>query len=569
MNVEYVRIYKSVHTWVGIVSGMALFIAFYAGALNIFKEPLNRWAAPPAQERRLTPLADTNDLINQTLASKPSVAKGFVVYLEEDERTPARMAWRTRGPGEREDNLSAPITHISSLDQQGKAHVETYQSNHLASFIDQLHRVVGLPVDNDMNRWLMGVFATLYALALISGVVILLPSLTKDLFALRIGKNLKRMWLDAHNVVGVVSLPFHIVIAVTAVVFAYHNPIYEVQDRTIHSDAKPANAQRERTASKVMLSRDPADMMSPVALVDKVKAFSPSFEPSFLQYRKVGEASAEVRIWGKDPAGIMPRPRGGFVSVDPYTGKITSSDRMPGKQDAPALIIHSLFALHMGAFGGVAVQWMYFLLGLAGAWLFYSGNLLWLESRRVKTLAGGSNSKSSTSQRRQVKIMANACVGVCLGSICGISLSIVSAKWLHGHVENMAAAHQLLYYGIFFAAVAWSFWRGAARAAIHLLGLAAALTLAIPVTSLLGWLLPDLGLWAHGSAASLGVDTVGLVGSLFFAWLAFVTKRRAFFGPSDSIWSLKSTTSSDIAIQTDFTQQPASAELPQMRHIKY
>ncbi len=540
MKTEYVRIYKSVHTWVGIVSGMALFIAFYAGALNIFKEPLNRWAAPPIQERRLIPLADTQDLITKTLTSSPSAEKGFLVYLEDAEHIPARMAWRVRGPGDGEDNASAPITHVASLDLQGKAQVEAFQGNRLASFIDHLHRVVGLPVDNDMNRWVMGVFATLYALALISGLVILLPSLAKDLFALRIGKNLKRMWLDTHNVVGVLSLPFHIVIAVTAVVFAYHDPIYALQDKTIHAGAKPADDQRGRAAAKAAVRRDPAEMLSPVALVDKVKAFSPTFEPAFMQYRRVAEASAEVRVWGKDAAGIMPRPRGGFVSLDPYSGKITSSDRMPGRQDGPALIIHSLFALHMGAFGGVAVQWMYFLLGLAGAWLFYSGNLLWVESRCVKPFRGASGSDAPPLQRRHVQLMANACVGVCLGSVCGISLSIVSAKWLHAHVENMAAGHQWVYYGMFFAALAWSFWRGAARAAVHLLCLAAAFTLAIPASSLLGWLLPGLGLWAHGSAASLSVDAVGLVGGMCFAWLALATRQRVLFGPSHSIWSVKS-----------------------------
>lgn len=540
MKTEYIRIYKSVHTWVGIVSGMALFIAFYAGAIGVFKEPLNRWAAPPTQ-KIFTPLVDTQDLIVKTLANSPSAKKGFLIYLEDAEHIPARMAWRVRGSGDGEDNASAPITHVASLDQQGNAKVEKFQGNRLATFIDHLHRVVGLPADNDMNRWVMGVFATLYALALISGLVILLPTLAKDLFALRIGKNLKRMWLDAHNVVGVVSLPFHIIIAVTAVVFAYHDPIYFVQDKTIHADSKPSKRQLERSAIKNTAKRDPASMMSPVILIGKVRAFSPSFEPTFLQYRNIEEANAEVRVWGKDAAGILPRPRGGFVSLDPYSGNITSSDRMPSKQDTPALIIHSLFALHMGAFGGLAVQWMYFFMGLAGAWLFFSGNLLWVESRRVRPLRGASVTDAPPLQRRHVQIMANACVGVCLGCVCGLSLSIVSAKWLHGHVENMTAGHQWVYYGMFFAALGWSFWRGAAHAAIHLLWLAAAFTLAIPATSLLACLLPSLGLWAYGNAASLGVDAVGLIGGLCFAWLAILTRKRALYGSSDSIWSIKST----------------------------
>ncbi|MFC6805576.1 PepSY domain-containing protein [Methylophaga thalassica] len=47
VKADIIRTYKSLHTWVGIISGMALFIAFYAGALTIFKEPISHWATPP------------------------------------------------------------------------------------------------------------------------------------------------------------------------------------------------------------------------------------------------------------------------------------------------------------------------------------------------------------------------------------------------------------------------------------------------------------------------------------------------------------------------------------------
>lgn len=69
----------------------------------------------------------------------------------------------------------------------------------------------------------MEIVATLYTLALPSGVIVLLPTLAKKFFALRVGKNLKRMWLDARNVVGILSLPFPLVTVQSAVVFAYHD----------------------------------------------------------------------------------------------------------------------------------------------------------------------------------------------------------------------------------------------------------------------------------------------------------------------------------------------------------
>src|SRR5690606_40471958 len=76
--------------------------------------------------------------------------------------------------------------------------------------------------------------AMMYGLALVSGLIIFLPSLAKDLFALRLGKNLKLMWKDAHNAIGFFSLPFHLVIALTTVVFAFHDQIYDMQDVFIY-----------------------------------------------------------------------------------------------------------------------------------------------------------------------------------------------------------------------------------------------------------------------------------------------------------------------------------------------
>ena len=44
---DLVRMYRDIHRWVGIVCGLFLFIAFYAGAIAMFEIPIQRWASPP------------------------------------------------------------------------------------------------------------------------------------------------------------------------------------------------------------------------------------------------------------------------------------------------------------------------------------------------------------------------------------------------------------------------------------------------------------------------------------------------------------------------------------------
>ena len=531
MRADFVRNYKSVHTWTGILSGLALFIAFYAGALTVFKEPLLRWTTPPSAILQPVPLDAVQPLIAQTLASQPAALRGVTLKVENGQAIP-RLEWKVRDP--QADDHDDRNTHFyaATLAADGSVQVREEHPSQLVEFIDVLHRVVGLPADIDPYRWIMGVVAALYFVALISGVVVLLPSLVKDFFALRVGKNLKRMWLDAHNVVGIVSLPFHIVMALSAVVFAYHDQIYAVQDRMIHQGqwTQPPAAPQGKPGNAP--ARNPADMLLPSQLVQIVRQAAPGFEPNGLQYTQATGPRPMVRVWGKDPQAVSPRATGGFAALDPYSGKLLSTDYLSGQQSTPNLFISSFFALHMASFGGTAVSWLYFLLGLAGAWLFYGGNLLWVEARRKAQRKGG----AMPTQRRDTAIMAAATVGVCLGCVAGLSLTLAAAKWLPGRVADLAGWHVGIYYSVFLASVAWAFWRGAARAAAPLVWLAAGCTLAIPLSTLLGWLLPASGVWAD--SATLGVDATALAGSLALAWMARATARRTHHGPADSVWAV-------------------------------
>src|SRR5690606_34911287 len=89
--------------------------------------------------------------------------------------------------------------------------VEVPYRSGVVDFVYDLHFTAGLP--RKSGTWLFGLVCVLYGLALVSGVVLYAPAFLKDLFALRVGRNLKRMWQDAHNVIGVLSLPFHVIFA--------------------------------------------------------------------------------------------------------------------------------------------------------------------------------------------------------------------------------------------------------------------------------------------------------------------------------------------------------------------
>lgn len=520
MRSDIIRTYKSVHTWTGILTGLFLFVAFYAGAITVFEQPLQRWSSPPAKVEP-TPLNQASELIALTNAVRPESRRELTLHLGEGVDIPARLTWQKS----REDD--EPMS--SSLTEDGGILVTRLRPPGLAQFIDDLHRTGGLPVEVELGAAVMGVVSGLYVLALVSGLIVLLPSLVKDLFALRIGPNLKRMWLDAHNLVGLISLPFHLIIAVSAVVFGLHDEIYDTLDRVVYEGNLPKIMRNTSPLAAIPRDQSPAEMLPPEDLLARVRALAPGFKPYALEYRAAGTGGATVRVWGKDERYLM---RGkGFAAMSPVTGEIVNTDYLPGHQSAYAAVVASFFSLHFASFGGATVKWSYLALGLAGAFLFYSGNLLWIESRRRKERAAG----GPVSQSRNTVWMAALTVGVCLGCVAGTSAAVVASKWLNGRVANMELWLGCVYYAVFVGSVGWAFARGADRAGSHLLWLSAATTAAIPATNLMAVTMPVLGLWVWSD--SWGVDAVALAAALFLAWMAILTARRARFGPRDSVWA--------------------------------
>src|SRR3546814_20023421 len=82
-------------------------------------------------------------------------------------------------------------------------------------------------------------------------------------------------------------------------------------------------------------------------------------------------------------------------------------------------------------------------------------------------------------------------------------------------------------------AVIWSLVRGAARSGMELLWVATAATVMIPLASLAAMV--GVG-WSHAGTDRL-IDGVAIIGAVAFAAMARATRRRAFGGPRDRVWS--------------------------------
>jgi uncharacterized iron-regulated membrane protein len=386
MQSATIRTFQTVHTWTGLIAGFALFVAFYAGALTVFHDDIAAWQNPPwrsAQDANVP----VSTLIDRLIAQHPETRDDFGIVLPSDGAHAAYAYWQDKD-----------IPTASEM----AAPSEVAGRGDLADFVYALHDSLGLPV---VGLYLMGIVSVLYGLALVSGLLIHLPQLVKDLFAMRVGHNIKRLWQDAHNAIGVLSLPFHIIFAVTGSILCLFT-LTLVALNVIAFDGKlfGAFAQAVATAPTVTASGTPAVMLSPEQLTERARSAAlatgvTSFEPDYLHYTHYGDRNAIVEVRGLSQHTLGTY---GTVALSGDDGRVLAT-HVGAKLSINGISNSSLYALHFGSYGGSTVRWLYFALGLAGAFLFYSGNLLWIESRRKRR---------HVDQPRRTRIMARATIGV-------------------------------------------------------------------------------------------------------------------------------------------------------------
>ncbi len=522
VRTDILRLAKELHTWVGICAGILLFICFFAGGLSMFQHDLSKWATPPQQSLHTVELHQYNDLVSQVQQQYPEAQKSFQINLNSKEFHYAPIQWQPAQSQAHDDHAfdTDQSAMLATLKPDGTLQVEQENLSKLGWLIEQLHETAGIPGmlgHHTLGVYVMGVVSVLYFLALMTGLIILLPTLVKDYFAIRQGKNKKRFWLDAHNVIGITSLPFHILISVTVIVFAFHDLFYDGLGQLV-TKGKPLF---ERSAAVQVA--DPVPQLDVEKILLQVQQQALGYEVSSVSFNNLDQpAKASARVSLYSPDQMLRGDNFDVMFFNPYQPAPYSTANLNTQSSGLDQLIRSMFSLHFGNYGGDFTRWLYLALGLGGAFLFYSGNILWIESRvrRQKN-----PNLALPAQRKDVQFIANLTIGACLGTVFGIVMSMLIGRWayvLSPELYSINAWFMYIYYAIFIFSLMLSFVLGAARALPTLLLSIVIVLLLMPLTSVIALLLPEIGLWS--SCSSLWwVD----VFAILFAGLFFRFYRQA------------------------------------------
>ncbi|WP_263262662.1 PepSY-associated TM helix domain-containing protein [Pseudomonas sp. RIT-PI-S] len=486
------------HTWLGLTFGWLLFAMFLSGTLSYFKEELNHWAHPEVPVRAL----DTRTALGH--------AEAFL-----QQTAPRAENWYVMPPNERQAALEVMWKQgdrfISKLLDPATGQVVDARESRGGDFFYGFH--YELQLGYPFGRWVASFAALAMLVTLISGIITH-KKLFKEFFTFRPGKG-QRSWLDGHNAVGVLILPFHLMITysglVIFMVMLLPAPLltaYKGAPANFYTDvfpnAFPGPAQGE-PAQSAGLPRlyDAAIGQWPGARFDRVEVQNP------------GDKAARVVFYPDGAARIAYLP-GASLAFDGVTGQPLATTTVSG---GALLIGGGFYGLHMGQFASPVERWLYFIFGLGGTTMIGTGLMLWLTKRQLK---------HAREPRPPVGLRLVAALNQ--ASMAGLLLAVAgylcANRLLPPHLADRSAWEVRVFFLTWLAALVHAALRHSRRGWVEQLTTAAALYLALP---LLGLFTTPRGLpqaIAERDWASAGVDLTAILCALVLAWLARKLARR-------------------------------------------
>lgn len=515
-----------VHTWAGLVLGWLLFAIFATGTLSFFKSEFNLWMRPE-MHGLAAPSPDVADRAQAALHRHAPGVTQWIMRLP-DERLPAvTVLWRDSANGRFQTLLMDPATGESIGTRETMGGEFFYRFHFELRTAHQSRWAL-------QGRWIVGVATLLMFIALLTGVVTH-RRIFKDFFTFRPTKGGQRAWLDAHNVSGVLALPFYLVITFSGLMIfhtlympagiaaAYATP------RGTDSQAYFAEMQGDepgaRSARRARGAAEAAAPLPPLDLATMVAGAHRTWGDA-----RIGNISAR-----RDADGTVvevTRHDGDRLQYGParlrFDGATARQLALIDPQTPAIKTYRVLYGLHLARFAGPGMRWALFGFGVLGSLMIASGLVLWSVKRRAQAQRKPGDAGLPFGER----LVASLNVGLMGGLPLAVAAFLAANRLLPLSTPGRADAELAWFFGTWGAGLAIGLLRPDRRGWALLLGAAGALFAALPVINAattsahLGITLPA-GEWAWA-----GMDLSFLAAGLVFGALArHLLRRRATAAP--------------------------------------
>lgn len=372
------RVWAGLHTWSSLICTLFLFVVCLTGLPLLFHDEIDDWLDPPvyASLPADTPRISLDRLVAHGRAIYPRDVV-LTVFVDDDEpQVILRMA-SSFGAADADPDAA----HVIRFDARtgnvlGAARQTAGQKRSIIDTILRLHGELfaGLP-----GALFMGVMALLFVVAIVSGVALYGPFTRKlDFGAVRRERARRVRWLDLHNLLGVTTLAWTLVVGTTGVMNEMTKPLFGLWQMTdVAAVVAPWRGKappRQAELSSVQAAFDTTQHALPGMVVTSAVFPGGQFGSPhhYLLFAK-----------GRTPlTGRLFSP----VLVDARTGHLAAVVRMPWYLRA----LEVSRPLHFGDYGGMPLKILWALLDLVAMIVLGSGLYLWVaRPRRGKASAAG------------------------------------------------------------------------------------------------------------------------------------------------------------------------------------
>ncbi|ANN76933.1 PepSY-associated TM helix domain-containing protein [Bordetella flabilis] len=362
-----------VHKWTSLACTLFMLVVCVSGLPLIFRDEIVDWLDAPPSWPSVTPGTSPptlDRLVDQTLQRYPTHR-----IVEIEVARDSASVIMALGPGHEAPSGASPIRLqydartgllLQAMDSAGEGPGTRIMNVMTRLHIDLYARLPG--------QLYLGFMALLLAVAVISGAVLYHPYMKKTPFGtVRAARAPRLKWLDLHNLLGIVTLVWTLMMGVTGAIHELAVPLFRYW---LSHDVRTAVA---------MAGGNPAPGSSQLASVQQAYATAKAAVPGrlveSLRFPDAGLGlSHHYLLWAKGATPLAAHLFDG-VLVDARTGRLTAVLEMPWY----LRVLQFSRPLHYGDTAGLPLKIIWAALDLIMIVILLSGLYLWRKRKVQET----------------------------------------------------------------------------------------------------------------------------------------------------------------------------------------
>jgi len=375
MTPAAMRVWSWLHKWSSLVSTVFLLVLCLTGLPLVFHHQVGAWLGSEVVAPALPADAPRATLDEVMAAAKSRFPSRVGMYVSQEPDDDA-IWYVTMGDTPRS---TTDLRQVAVDARTGQPLAEPKIDGGAMGVIHTIH------VELFAGQWgklFLGSMGLLMLVAIVSGIVLYAPFMRKLRFGqVRRERSTRVKWLDLHNLLGIVTVTWALVVGATGMINTWADLVIEHW--------------RNDQVAQLLSHYRGLPPLARLGSLEKAFANAREREPGM----KIAFIAFPGTAWGSEHHyGVFMRGRTRLterlvhpVLVDAVTGQVSSS------QEPPWYMTTLLLSqpLHFGDYGGLPMQWLWAVLDVITIIVLGSGLYLWLSKRGPARKPAAANAKGA------------------------------------------------------------------------------------------------------------------------------------------------------------------------------